>query len=63
MIQRQVCELQGVSTNFWITPRILGEKVTDLVSLKLRVSLNLGLRYKILSVFTNIVKSEKIVLY
>ena len=22
MIQRQVCELQGVSTNFWITPRM-----------------------------------------
>ena len=21
MIHRQVCELQGVSTNFWITPR------------------------------------------
>ena len=22
MIQRQVCELQGVSTNFWINPRM-----------------------------------------
>jgi len=25
MIKRQVCELQGVSTNIWITPRIYSQ--------------------------------------